>query len=292
MNATRRLHAGAAIAIATAALWVGAAPGSPACADEGPRAVLVVDGGSEGAVHRFCVALPDDEVSGIELSELAGEQHGLEYRFGYGGNAVCMLAGVGTDGDDCFAEYPDFWGYWRGDGSGGWDWSGSGAGSTLVEDGDVEGWSWGRGDSGSTHPAPPSTSFPSVCPISSEPRSRNNGGGRSRSSSTSPAGDPSGPASDGASTRAEREGDAPNARSPRRRPGVRDDDRRRAERGEADAIGYSKTGADGGPAAGGATSSPTSTQVPEGPPVAGLIALAGTVALAVAGVLIRRRRTP
>ena len=32
---------------------------------------------------------------------------------------------------DCFADYPDFWGYWHGDGDGGWTWAGSGAGSAV-----------------------------------------------------------------------------------------------------------------------------------------------------------------
>jgi hypothetical protein len=121
------------------------------------------------------VALPDPSVSGIELIELAGQQHGLDYGFGYGGNAVCRLDGVGSEGGDCFSEHPDFWGYWRGDGSGGWTWSSSGAGSTTVEDGDVEGWSWGSGQDGDTHPRPPATSFSSVC--ASSPKKSGGGGG-------------------------------------------------------------------------------------------------------------------
>ena len=140
---------------------------APACAGAGPRAVLVVDTGE--AEQRMCVALPRAQVSGADLIVLAGEQHGLSYRFGYGGGAVCMLAGVGTSGDDCFEKYPDFWGYWRGNGSGGWSWSSTGAGSTRVSDGDVEGWSWGSGSDGSSHPAPPSTSFSSVCPAAAAP---------------------------------------------------------------------------------------------------------------------------
>lgn len=139
----------------------------PACAGEQGRAVLVVDTGQ--TVHDLCVALPDASVSGLELIVLANEQHGLSYRFGYGGGAVCMLAGVGPTGDDCFEEYPDFWGYWRGDGSGGWSWSTSGAGSTTVSDGDVEGWSWGRGNNGETHPRPPTMTFGSVCSGSGDP---------------------------------------------------------------------------------------------------------------------------
>lgn len=169
----------AALAVPTVAL------SGDACAAETPRAALVVDTG-EGA-RRFCVALPDEEVSGLELIVLAGEQHGLSYRFGYGGAAVCMLAGVGTSGDDCFERYPDFWGYWRGSSEGGWTWSSTGAGGTTVSDGDVEGWAWGAGSDGSSHPRPPTTAFSSVCPAApsteEDHRAPSEGGGGNRGGS-------------------------------------------------------------------------------------------------------------
>lgn len=144
-----------------AALFSVVGDAAPVCAAETPRAVLVVDTGE--SEQRFCVSLPADEVSGIELIELAGDQYGLSYKLGYGGGVVCMLAGVGPTSDDCFEDHPNFWGYWRGDGSGGWMWSSSGAGSTRVGDGDVEGWSWGSGSNGDTHQRPPATAFGDVC---------------------------------------------------------------------------------------------------------------------------------
>lgn len=140
-----------------------AAPAPAACAAEGPHAVLVVDTERSAGQHRYCVALDQNEVSGIRVIELAHDQHGLDYRLGYGGNAVCVLAGVGYESDECLKEGPAFWGYWRGDGSGGWQWSSTGANATVVEDGDVEGWSWGTGNDGSSHPQPPRTTFGSVC---------------------------------------------------------------------------------------------------------------------------------
>ena len=85
-------------AVALAATVLPVATPERACAGESPRAALVVDTGED--VHRYCVALPAGEVSGIELIEAAGEQFGLAYSFGYGGNAVCMLAGVGPTSDD------------------------------------------------------------------------------------------------------------------------------------------------------------------------------------------------
>lgn len=147
-----------------------------ACAGNAASAALVVDTGSRDL--RYCVTLPRSEVTGLDVIRLAGEQHGLTYKLGYGGQAVCMLAGVGPTGDDCFEDYPDFWGYWRGDGSGGWAWSSSGAGSTRVAAGDVEGWSWGRGSDGGSHPPPPAVSYGDVC--AAEPasgRERGTGGG-------------------------------------------------------------------------------------------------------------------
>jgi hypothetical protein len=152
--------------LAGVALFVGVVPGvglapTPACAAGGPHAALVVDTGED--VYPLCVGLDADTVSGIHLIELAGEQYDLSYRLGFGGKAVCELAGVGTQDDDCFSEYPDFWGYWHGDGSGGWSWAGSGAASYQVKDGDVEGWSWGSGSDGDTHNRPPDTTFESVC---------------------------------------------------------------------------------------------------------------------------------
>ncbi|MGH2755604.1 MAG: hypothetical protein ACRDLB_14400 [Actinomycetota bacterium] len=155
------------LSVVTAALFLGALPiglyAPAACAGTVPRAALVVDTGESD--FALCVELPDESVTGIELVKLAGEQHDLQYSLGYGGEAVCQLAGVGPEGDDCFASYPDFWGYWRGAEDGGWTWSPSGAGSTTVEDGDVEGWSWGSGQDGTSHPQPPIVTFSEICEV-------------------------------------------------------------------------------------------------------------------------------
>ena len=164
----RRLRALAAAALLAAAL-VPALGAGTACAGEGGSAALVIDTGER--LVRLCVALPERAVSGIDLIELAADQHGLAYSLGYGGGAVCSLAGVGPTGSDCFADYPRFWGYWRGDGEGGWTWSDLGAGSTAVEAGDVEGWSWGEGNDGATHPQPPAVRFEQVCAAEPSPRS-------------------------------------------------------------------------------------------------------------------------
>jgi len=167
MRRLRALAVGLGIVVGLG-LPVAGAPGSAleplvACAvDTGPRAVLVVVDGS--GARRFCVALDAATVTGIHLVELASAQHGLSYSLGFGRQAICQLNGVGPAGGDCFADYPDFWGYWHGTTSGGWTWANGGAATFRVGDGDVEGWVWGSGDSGSTHRSPPVTRADDVCP--------------------------------------------------------------------------------------------------------------------------------
>lgn len=190
----RRLRALAAAALLAAAL-VPALGAGTACAREGGSAALVIDTGER--VVRLCVALPERAVSGIDLIQLAADQHGLAYSLGYGGGAVCSLAGVGPTGSDCFADYPRFWGYWRGDGEGGWTWSNVGAGSTVVEAGDVEGWSWGEGNDGETHPQPPAVRFEQVCAAEPSPRPV-----RTSPSTTPEASTASGPSPDSRSSTA------------------------------------------------------------------------------------------
>lgn len=155
-----------------------AGPAQFACAAEGNHAALVVDTGRGAEPYDLCVDLGDeDQVSGLELIEKAHEQFDLQYRFGHGDQAVCQLANVPreTPPENCLDGASKFWGYWIGDGSGGWSTSPQGAGSTMVEDGDVQGWSYGSGQSASTHPKPrdradgsPFT-FESVCAAAESP---------------------------------------------------------------------------------------------------------------------------
>lgn len=162
----RPLVLAAVIVVATIAAPA-ATGGAVACAGESPRAGLVIDTGAR--VIELCIALDAAEVSGLRLIELAAAQHGLSYGFGLGGAAVCRLDGVGPTGDDCFADYPEYWGYWHGDGRGGWTWASTGAGSYRVGDGDLEGWVWGSGDTGSSHRAPPVVGSDDVCPPAPDP---------------------------------------------------------------------------------------------------------------------------
>src|SRR5256885_2572928 len=129
--------------LAMAAALVAGPGAATACATGAPHAALVVATGDQ--TLRYCVTLDGSSVTAIHVIELAHAQHGLEYRLGFGGQAVCRLAGIGSATGDCFGSYPDYWGFWLGGEGGGWTWSGSGAGSSPIHDGDVEGWSWGSG---------------------------------------------------------------------------------------------------------------------------------------------------
>jgi hypothetical protein len=283
-----------------------AGPTVAACAAEGPSAVLVVDTERPAGQHRLCVALPDPSVTGIELIELANQQHGLQYRLGYGGNVVCQLAGVGYQSDECLNDGPEFWGYWRGDGSGGWEWSSGGGNSTVVRDGDVEGWSWGTGNDGSSHPAPPETTFASVCGRSAgspeQPKDNDKGDGNK---DPQPKGDPSGGAS-GKDTDAsaaipeigeqieaarkagsKREGGPKKERSRRDRDGSKDKDRSRGAGDESPSMPSP------GPVATVVGSEDTSftDESPNGIPLGGVIAVGAVIACITGGVILRRRRT-
>jgi hypothetical protein len=159
---TSRLRAVAIGLALTAALAPTVSAPTPACASvTGPHAALVVDTGS--TVDAVCVALDGPSVSGLHLIELAAKQQRVTYAFGFGGQAVCRLDGRGPTGGDCFADYPDFWGYWRGDGHGGWSWSSTGPADSSVGDGDIEGWAWSSGDTGASHTRPPATTTDEIC---------------------------------------------------------------------------------------------------------------------------------
>jgi hypothetical protein len=283
-----RLRAGAAaLLVAAASVAPVVAIPTLACAQSGPRAVLVVDTGSQ--VLRYCVALDDEPVSGTDLIVLASRQYGLSYRFGYGGGAVCMLAGVGTTGDDCFEEYPDFWGYWRGDGSGGWTWSSTGAASTTVSSGDVEGWSWGSGNDGSTHPAPPSTGFDAVCPKPPKPRPDREEAIEKKpaeidASAASPAPSPVTPHEE------DQESERRRTKPDRTRPVSRRQERRdsgRVSPGTDDVVTYTQPSPGSSPRPIAATPSSGS-----GPPAAGLAGVGAAVLLAAVAIVVRRRSRP
>lgn len=268
-----------------------------ACAAEGPHAALVVDTEAPGGQSSYCVSLPDDSVTGIQLIQLASEQHGLQYRLGYGGNVVCQLAGVGYSSDECLKDGPEFWGYWRGDGSGGWEWSSSGAQATIVRSGDVEGWSWGTGNDGSTHPAPPGTTFISVCgkptsrdePAARDPKNKSDrardGGkelrgdkGDGRRTHTKVAASEEAP--EGAEDREKRRRRGDDGRRDRKRPS------RKQRPATAPTLRPSPSASESFVSS--IPSDPVSSE--DGPPVGGLLAGVATIGFVATGVVLQRRR--
>ena len=93
----RLLRLSLVLALSAAVLAPAAAGSAPACAAEAsaaPHAALVV--GTGGSTTTYCVALDASSVTGIRLVQLAGSQFGLQYRLGFGGQAVCQLEGVGA----------------------------------------------------------------------------------------------------------------------------------------------------------------------------------------------------
>ncbi|HEV2757411.1 MAG TPA: hypothetical protein VG318_16730 [Actinomycetota bacterium] len=282
MQVGRTRRSFAALALVAGAAGAVSLPPATACAGEGARAALVVDTGA--AVTTYCVALPDDSVTGIELVQLAGEQHGLDYSLGFGGEAVCRLEGVGPEGDDCFGEYPEFWGYWHGNGSGGWTWAGTGAGSASIEDGDVDGWSWGSGDNGSNHQQPPATEFGDVCAVEAPPppSKPERSGGRDRPApgpaTAPPAVAAPAPTPDAASGEPQRDG--PAKRSGRGRP--------ERERPSA-APGSTMLAPTPEPST--LSARPANDEDDAGPPVTGLLGLAAAGGLAAAVWAGTRRRS-
>ena len=150
-----------ALCLFATGLYPVAGAATPACAADTPHAALVVDKGAE--VLRYCVEFPAGQtsVTGIELIELAGQQHGLSYRFDSFagvGLAVCMLDGLEPPDGGCLGT--PYWAYWHGDGSGDWTFATQGAQASTVPDGGLDGWAWGGS---STQPEP--TAPESVCPV-------------------------------------------------------------------------------------------------------------------------------
>jgi hypothetical protein len=276
-------------------------------ASDAPHAALVV--GTGGQTLTYCVMLDAPTVTGLRLIQLASAQHGLQYRLGFGGQAVCQLAGVGPTGGDCFADYPDFWGYWHGNGGGGWTWAGSGAASASIGDGDVEGWTWGSGDSGATHPAPSALSIDDVCDeASTEPppgdeggggggSGGGGGGGGSGDGGGSGGGSGEGSGGSGGGSSDQGSGSADEGSSQGEGAGGNGDDRDRQGNGggngsseETTADTPSPTTATTTPAADVAALASASSPGGGGPPIAGLVALALIGGLGVAGWFTLRRR--
>jgi hypothetical protein len=138
------------------------------------HAAVVVDTGT--SVKKVCVAFPEDAISGEEALRRADAIDRLDPvfsdRYGSKGMAVCSLCGVGCgDPSDCFCDPARYWAYHRAaPGDAKYAFSSRGASSTVVRDGDVEGWKWGKGE------APELTTVGKVCNVDEPPPRTASGG--------------------------------------------------------------------------------------------------------------------
>jgi hypothetical protein len=151
------LVAGAALAVTVA---VGPAPAhAPAPRPQQAvehRAAVVVDTGS--GVQYGCVRFTADSISGREALERAAMDPVFQEYGGSLGSAVCALCGTGCPVGSCLTCASQVWSYWRAPaGSGGYTLSNLGVSSTVVRDGDIEGWVWGRSG------PPPGVTVENVC---------------------------------------------------------------------------------------------------------------------------------
>jgi hypothetical protein len=133
------------------------------------RAGLVLLG-SDGVVQTYCVAFTEDTISGVELLQRAK----LPLITQPSGNnaAVCKIGNDGCDfpAEDCFCRFGggqrgEYWAFWQLRGAA-WEYAQLGAGAARVENGDVNGWAWGAGESGSGL-QPPVRTFEQICSQSS-----------------------------------------------------------------------------------------------------------------------------
>jgi hypothetical protein len=278
-----------AVALAGASmLGVLGGAASRACAATDQRAALVVDTGTRA--RSYCVALGADDVSGTDLIRLAHAQYGLDYRLGFGGRAVCRLAGVGVDGGDCFGAFPEYWGYWHGDDSGGWTWANGSAADWTVKPGDVEGWQWGTGQDGTTHAMPPATNEEDVCPPLQPSPSPTPGAGGNGGSSGGNGNRNSN--SNGNGNGGSQAAGSPEPTAAATQHEADDHEPRDLSRGQSTPTPTSTASSTGTPVVLAAGQGPGSTSAAGGARAAGpLLALAAVIGLGVAGaVAIRRRR--
>ncbi len=191
MRALRRL---AVVVLMGATLALGALGGRPAATSaEGlNHAAVVVDTG-EGKVRKFCLAFPEESITGADALRRI-ESDAVFASYGGKGQAVCALCGVGCPSGDCFCDRSKFWAYHRaGPGGAPYTYARAGVSSTTVQDGDVEGWRWGAGE------APARATVGEVCDVP-EPAVRTASASPATTSpppepaTTTPAGERDGPA--------------------------------------------------------------------------------------------------
>lgn len=117
---------------------------------------------SSGRLLTRCVAFAEAQITGMQLIERSNVSYQAQ-TFGSMGSAICQLDGEPSlVPSNCFG-YGPYWQYfhWQG----GWRQSMLGASSSMLRDGDIDGWRYADG----AGQAPASVSFAAICSATSPP---------------------------------------------------------------------------------------------------------------------------
>ena len=126
------------------------------------HAALVIKHTS-GSVITRCVAFAEDQITGLQLVERSGVQYEAQ-NFGSIGGAMCQLdREPSTVPPGCFGSGP-YWQYFHRQ-AGGWQSSAFGASSSVLHDGDMDGWRYAVG----MNQAPGNVAFAAVCITAAPP---------------------------------------------------------------------------------------------------------------------------
>ncbi len=144
-----RLVVGSGAALVAALLW-----SHPAVAAL-HQAGLVIEH-SSGRLLTRCVTFAEAQITGMQLIERSSVSYQAQ-TFGSMGSAICQLEGEPSSvPSNCFGSGP-YWQYFHWQGA--WRQSMLGASSSMLRDGDIDGWRYAAG----AGQAPPSVSFAAIC---------------------------------------------------------------------------------------------------------------------------------
>jgi hypothetical protein len=150
ITTTARLSAAGAAAIAAALLAV-----HPVHAAVHHAALVIQHSG--GSVLARCVAFAEEQITGLQLVQRSGVEYDAQ-SFGSIGSAMCQLDQEPSPVPaGCFGSGA-YWQYFHREG-GGWQTSPVGASSSVLRDGDMDGWRYAVG----ANQAPGTVAFAAVC---------------------------------------------------------------------------------------------------------------------------------
>jgi hypothetical protein len=150
ITTTARLSAAGAAAIAAALLAV-----HPVHAAVHHAALVIQHSG--GSVLARCVAFAEEQITGLQLVQRSGVEYNAQ-TFGSIGSAMCQIdREPSTVPSGCFGSGA-YWQYFHRQG-GGWQASPVGASSSVLRDGDMDGWRYAVG----ANVAPGNVTFAAVC---------------------------------------------------------------------------------------------------------------------------------